>query len=101
MTPIPHRHKLFGYTHMAPTMQALVDSSMSVAFDSVNFAIRVCHTIIDIVSSPRYLVKLTEVILETDKYLKLVSHVGKMEANRVVEVSSKREGRIKISARTA
>lgn len=69
----------------------MVDKISSETVVSDNCRLRVQKAIDDIVLSPRYLVRVTKALLETDEVLYPVTHVVKIEADRVVEVSSKRE----------
>lgn len=51
---------------IAATMQALADKTVSGKFVSVNFEIGQCQILDDIVSSLRYLIKVTETSPDTD-----------------------------------
>lgn len=61
---------------------------------SVDFDICRRQTFDDIVSSLRYLVTIAEVLLHTDEFFKLLVHLVKTEADRLVDVSLKWEARI-------
>lgn len=60
--------KQYSDIRMAAMMQAMVDKKVSARFDSANFDIRRRQTIDDILSSPRYPVKVTKALLETEKF---------------------------------
>lgn len=68
---------------------------------SVNFVISLRQTVDDIVSPPRYLMKMTEALLDTGELLKPVIQVESGETDRVIEASSNSEKWIKIFAKAA
>lgn len=76
-------------------MQAMADQMVSGKFESVDFEISLCQTLENLVWSPRYLVKGPEALLDTDTFLEPVSHVVKSEADNVIDITWKREERIK------
>lgn len=88
-------------SHMPAMVRNMIDKAVSEIFETVNFEIHLGQTIEDIVSSPWCVVKVTEVLFDTDELLDPVSHVVKNEANRVIETSSRREKRMHILARAA
>lgn len=79
-------------------IQAMTDKVMSAKFESVDFEISLRQKIVDIMSLPRYLMNVTEALLETDEFPDPVGYAVKTETYMVVEASAKREKRIKISA---
>lgn len=101
MTPGPDDIYSYAYKHMDTIIQAIVDKAVLAKFESVNLEIPLRQTINDIVSSPRYVVKLSNALLETNEFLELVSYVIERETYRVMEVKSKREKRIKTFPRLA
>lgn len=80
---------------MATMMQAVVRNAVLANCQSINFDIRLRHIVDAIAFSPRYLVKVTEVLLETDGFLKPGTRVFKTEVYSVVEAGSKSGKRIK------
>lgn len=53
--------------------------------------ILLCQRHDNIISLPRYLLKVSKALLNTDKIVEPVAHLVKIEADSIVELSSKRE----------
>lgn len=94
-TPGPNDGKPYGDCRMGAMVQAMVDKTVSTKYESVDFEIRRRQTLEDIVSPAKYLGRVTEALLDTDKILEAIAHEVKTEADKVMEVSSKPEDRIK------
>lgn len=62
-SPRPDDGKMYGESHITAMMQTMIEKVVSSRFQSINFEIRLCRTVEDIKSLPRYLVKVTEVLL--------------------------------------
>lgn len=95
MARVPDNCKPHGDSQKAAMLQGMVGKTLSAKCESVNIQIRLQRTTEDISSSTLYLVKVTEVLLETNKVVKTAAHVVRREANRAVELSMKGEERIK------
>lgn len=69
---------------MAALMQAMEDKAVSAKFECVDSEVRVCQSLDDIESLSRLILKVTEVLLDTDKFLKTIAHIVKTEADKVM-----------------
>lgn len=76
----------------------MVAKMVSAKFESADLEMRLYETLKDFFSVPRYLVKVTEHLFDTDALIELAAHVVNADTSWAVDVSSKREERIKILA---
>lgn len=76
MTPGPDGRELYGNIRMAAAMQAMIDKAVSGKFNFVYFETPLSQNIDEIVSSPRYLMKMTEALLDTDEFLESVAPIS-------------------------
>lgn len=86
---------------MAAVVQAMLDETLLVNFKSFDFEICFRQTLNGIISTPRYVVAVTEDLSDTDAFFEPVADVVKTETNKVIGVSSKRKQRIRKFARVA
>lgn len=101
MTPGLDDKKLYGDSRIATMIQTMFDKSISEIFNLVQFTIRLRQAIDEFVSSLRYEVKVTKELLNTDELIKLVAHVIKTEADKVIKARSKNKEKLKRFAQAA
>lgn len=89
MTPGRDSGKPHGDSRMTAMMQTIADKTVPAKLESIEFEIHVRQTPSKIASSPGYLFKVTEALLDTDEVLEPVAHMVKTEADKVTEVSLK------------
>lgn len=97
MTVGPDNGKPYSDGRMTAITQATVHKTVSAKFETVNFEIDLHQTLDYMVSSIHYVVRVTKALLDTDKFLEPVVYVVRTEADKIIDVSKKREEQIKYS----
>lgn len=72
MTLVDDDRRRYGNNHIAVMLQAMIDKTVSARLQSANLKMHVYEAVVGTVSSLRTLVKLTEVLLEANMFLKPV-----------------------------
>lgn len=72
-------------------MQAIIFRVVSVKLDSAQYDIHLPKSVDENVWSPRYLIKVSETLVETHNFVKLVTFLTRTEADRVTEEVAKCE----------
>lgn len=101
VTSGPDNGKPYGDPRTAAMILDVVNKTVSANFETVHFEVCLHQKLNDIVSSTRYLAKVTVALLATDELFEQVARIVKTESDRVLEGSSKGEARIKRFARAA
>lgn len=99
MFPGSNDRKPNGHFRKTSMIQVVIDKVVSARFESVNYEFRLRKAIAVNVSSLLYIVKVSETLMEHDKFRKSVAQVVKTEASRVMPASSNPEEQIKRFAR--
>lgn len=84
-TPGADDGKPCGNSRIVTIMETMIDNAVSAIFKTVNFEICLFQTINDLLSSLQYVVKVSEELLGTNKFLEPVADVVNRKTNGVVE----------------
>lgn len=76
---------------LASISYSIVNSVDHEQLTSVKYESRLCHTIKQVVSSHHYLFRMTEAILDKQKFIKLLETAIKTEADKALEQKMKKE----------